>query len=483
MGRRSLLLAPHILIAVLEKVLLQMSDRKSFLQNKTVRHGVFFAVVAILVAIPFLSMASRSIGSNEGAVAAPSVQSINLSSVISNGNAMVYDRVNNLAWVSELSNSIASINLNSVLTSGTSAVTNYNNIFPTESPVVGSLKAGASSITMTGGLVYTDANYTGGIAVASINPSTKSVSVYYSAISNFAGAMASKGDQVFISAGTGIVVFNAGTSSFSSVATYPESINSLVVYGSTVYFGYTDESNGQGGIGQISTTMTGLTTYIAGEPVKMIAFDSNGNLWFTGTDDLGEWNGATVVHNTFVSNENEYGPIGLVIIPSGIWVWGNAYHDIRFFQFSSSAFVSSSDIGTALRPWTGVSDSSGNVWGFELDGFTLIEIPNTFVSTVTTTVTSGPTTTITETVTTTSTSSTISTVTTTVTTATATATVTTTVTTTTTVTVGHGHCSDGGDEGNDNGGGHHGDWMGHMDGHWGGNGNGDGDDCGGGDDN
>jgi hypothetical protein len=103
------------------------------------------------------------------------------------------------------------------------------------------------------------------------------------------------------------------------------------------------------------------------------------------------------LHYTFVSNQVQSGPVGLVVTPSDIWVWGNAYHNIRFFQFSPSAFNPSSDIGTALRPWMGIVDANGNVWGFALDGFTLMEIPNTIVSTVTTTVKLGPTTTVTKT--------------------------------------------------------------------------------------
>ncbi|MDG6997299.1 MAG: hypothetical protein JRN52_15390 [Nitrososphaerota archaeon] len=434
-----------------------MSSRRSLLHYANFRRGVVIGVVGLLVMIPFVSMAFISMGNSDGVALTPSVQSINLSSVIPNGQYMVYDQENNLAWVSELGNSIASINLTKVMTSGTAAVHSYSGIFPAQSSAVGTLRGGASGITLLNGLVYTDANYSGGVALASVNASSGAVNLYYSSLSNIAAAMASKGSQIFISGGTGLLIFNTLTHTFSSVATYPASINYLVVFGDTIYFVYTNQTSGQGGIGRVNTDGSGLKTYGAGEPAKMIAFDSSGNIWFTGTDDLVEWNGASFVHYTFVGNQVADGPEGLVVTPSGIWVLGNSYHKIRFFQFSLSAFNPSSNITTTLRPWMGILDSSGNVWGFALDGFTLMEIPNTFVSTVTSTVTTGPTTTITQTTTMTSSVTTTRTVTTTVTSATATV--------TTTVTASH-TCDRA-----------HGDSNGDAHGHGDQNGRGNGDDC------
>jgi len=432
--------------------------------------------MALLVAVPVLTLSLKSVATNFGPTSDPSVQTVNLSSVIPNGLYMRYDSQSNLAWVSELGNSIASINLNSVISSGSSSVKSYTGIFPSTSSSVGSLLTGSIGVTLLKGLVYTDAIYSSGVALASIDPSTNATHVYYTSLASSVSTLASRGSLVFIAAGQSILVFNTATSAFSSISTKPLAVSDLLVFGNAVYFAYTNSTSGSGGIGLVNTDGTGLSTHDAGEPARMIAFDSSGGIWFTAANDLVEWDGSSFHHYQFESQSLQ-GPVGLVATPAGISVWGNEYNVVRFFQFSQSGFNPSLDVKTGtLNPRMGIIDANGNVWGFALGSFTLMEIFSAEISTVTstttslvtTTVTSTPTTTVTKTTTATSTSSTTQTVTTTVTSTTATTTITTTVTATSISGYPHQACGGGDGDGN-------GDWHGQGDQ----NGNGNGDECGG----
>lgn len=434
------------------------------------------AVLSFLVFVPYIS--SGAFGSLSSQVSDPSVQTVNLSSAISNGVAMRYNVSGNFAWVSELGNSIASINLNTVLSQGAAAVKSYTGLFPSSAPGVGNLVSGGIGLTLLNGLVYTDAMYNFGIAVASLNPANGAGSVYYTTIAGSASAMLGRGTNVYIASGTKLVIFDTTTHNFASFPTGVASLNDLVAVGNTIYFAYTNTSSaGGGGIGQINADGSSLIFHDAKEAAINLALDSTGNIWFTGSNDLAEWDGSAFHHFGFEGGSVQSGPIGLVNTPGGLWVWGNAYHVVRFFAFSTLAYASSSDISTAsLRPWAGIVDTNGNVWGFALDGFILIEISSaltstmTATSTVTSTTTATPTSMTTVTKTTTSTSSITQTVTTTVTSTTAT--YTTTVTSTTTVTTTpHQTCDRG-----------HGDQNGDNHGHGDQNGKGNGDDCGGGDD-
>lgn len=337
-------------------------------------------------------------------VSAVTVSSVDISSAVAAENfAISYDASTNLGWISGKSaNTLYKVNMATVLAQGAAAVAAYPSIFPFSSGGggVGNYVSGPLGNVVQGGLVWTTATYNSGDAVASLNPSTSAVSVYYypSGTTNFAD-VSTDGSKLYMGEFQKIVAFDPATSSFSSISTAPCTPNFVFPDGTLLRF------TCDLGFGYVNKDGTGLYIFPTGSQSRYIAKDDSGNIWFTSnfahtlSKCPAPCNSSSSI-TTYATGISGDGPFGIVTTPTGNWLSGYADKKVRFFSFGTNAIDPTKDVTTTKRPYNGFADSLGNVWQLALGSAELVmlsAIPTTTTTTVVTT-TSG-----TETITTTST--------------------------------------------------------------------------------
>ena len=331
-------------------------------------------------------------------------QTVDISSTVAAENFTIsYDASTNLGWISGKSaNALYKVNMATVLAQGAAAVTAYPSIFPFSSGGggVGNYVSGPLGNVVQGGLVWTTAGYNSGDALASLNPSTSAVGVYYypSGTTNFAD-ISTDGLKLYMGEFQKIVAFDPIGSSFSSINTAPCTPNFVFPDGTLLRF------TCDLGFGYVNKDGTNLYIFPTGSQSRYMAKDGSGNIWFTSnfahtlSKCPAPCNSSSSI-TTYATGIGGDGPFGLVTTPTGNWLSGYADKKVRFFSFGTNAIDPTKDITTTKRPYNGFTDSLGNVWQLALGSAELImlsAIPTTTTTTVVTT-TSG-----TETITTTST--------------------------------------------------------------------------------